>query len=51
MCGCLSRAPHWGPGPQPRHVPDWESNKLSFGSQDGAQATESQQPGLTIILY
>ena len=21
MCGCLSRAPHWGPGPQPRHVP------------------------------
>ena len=21
MCGCLSSAPHWGPGPQPRHVP------------------------------
>ena len=21
MCGCLSRAPHWGPGPQPRHMP------------------------------
>ena len=21
MCGCLSCAPHWGPGPQPRHVP------------------------------
>ena len=21
MCGCLSRAPYWGPGPQPRHVP------------------------------
>ena len=20
-CGCLSCAPHWGPGPQPRHVP------------------------------
>ena len=21
MCGCLLRAPHWGPGPQPKHVP------------------------------
>ena len=20
MCGCLSCAPNWGPGPQPRHV-------------------------------
>ena len=21
MCGCLSHAPNWAPGPQPRHVP------------------------------
>ena len=21
MCGCLSHAPYWGSGPQPRHVP------------------------------
>ena len=21
MCGCLSHAPQWGPGLQPRHVP------------------------------
>ena len=21
MCDCLSRVPHWEPGPQPRHVP------------------------------
>ena len=21
MCGCLSDAPYWGLGPQPRHVP------------------------------
>ena len=20
-CGCLSRAPYWGPGPQPKHMP------------------------------
>ena len=21
LVGCLSHAPNWGPGPQPRHVP------------------------------
>ena len=21
ICGCLLQDPHWGPGPQPRHVP------------------------------
>ena len=21
MCGCLSSAPYWGPGPKPRHMP------------------------------
>ena len=26
MCGCLSLAPYWGPGLQPRHVP-WLGNK------------------------
>ena len=24
MCGCLSHAPYWGPGSQPRHVPRLE---------------------------
>ena len=46
MCGCLWRAPHWGPGPQPRHVPDWESNQRPFGLQAGIQPTELHQPGL-----
>ena len=27
MCGCLSHALNWGPGPQPRHVP-WLGIKL-----------------------
>ena len=27
MCGCLSHAPHWGPGRQHRHVP-WLGIKL-----------------------
>ena len=27
MIGCLSHAPNWGPGPQPRHVP-WPRIKL-----------------------
>ena len=26
MCGCLSYAPYWGPGPQPRHVL-WRGNQ------------------------
>ena len=45
MRGCLSHAPHWGPGPQPRHVSQlgielvtlWLSrpmlNPLSYTSQ------------------
>ena len=34
MCGCLSCAPYWGPGLQPRHVP-WLGIELVtiFGSQ------------------
>ena len=27
LCGCLSHAPHWGPGSQPRHVP-WLGVKM-----------------------
>ena len=43
LCGCLSHAPYWGPGPQPRHVPSlgiklatfWfiALNPLSYTSQ------------------
>ena len=34
MGGCLSHAPYWGLGPQPRHVPcDWESNQQPLASQ------------------
>ena len=28
VCGCPSRGPHWGSGPQPRHVP-WLGIKLA----------------------
>ena len=30
MCGCLSSAPYWGPGPQPRHVPWLEIEPVTF---------------------
>ena len=29
MCGCFSCVPHWGPGPQPRHVP-WLGIQLAI---------------------
>ena len=45
MCGCFSHTPYWGPGPQPRHVPDWKSNQRPFGLQGGAQSTAPHQPG------
>ena len=45
MCGCLSCAPYWEPGPQPGMCPNWESNQRPFGSQAGTQSTEPHQPG------
>ena len=50
MCGCLSCAPYWGPGPQPRHVPWWELNWWPFGSQAGTQSTEPHQPGAQLFV-
>ena len=47
MCGCLSHAPYWGPGRQPRHVP-WlgiEPVTLWF-----TQSTEPHQPGPQVNL-
>ena len=32
MCGCLSHAPYWGPGPQPRPVPVLPSHPPSMGA-------------------
>ena len=45
MCGYLSCVPHWGPGPQPGHVP-WlgiELATLWFAAH--VQSTELHQPG------
>ena len=50
MCGCLSVAPHWGPGLQPRHVP-WlgiEPTTLYFAAR--AQSTQLYQPGQNFIF-
>ena len=49
MCGCLSRAPTGDPAHNPGTSPDWESNWPPFGSQAGAQSTESHQPGLYFL--
>ena len=39
MCGYLSSATYWGPGPV--MCPDWELNRQPFGLQAQAQCTES----------
>ena len=37
--------PQLGTWLQPKHLPDWESKQLTFGSQAGTQSTEPHQPG------
>ena len=57
VCGCLSRAPYWGPdlARNPGMCPDWELNRLPFGLQAGTQSTEPHQPGIysliLIVIY
>ena len=46
MCGCLSCGPHWGPGPQPRHVPCLGIQPASLWFAVRAQSSELCQPGL-----
>ena len=46
MCGCLSCGPHWGPGLQPRHVPQLGIEPATLWFAARAQSTELHQPGL-----
>ena len=50
MCGCISRGPHWGPGPQPRHVPWLGIELVALWFTARAQSTELYQPGLDYYL-
>ena len=47
ICGRLSRAPYWGPGPQLNSVcvSDWELSPRPFDWQAGVQSAEPHQPG------
>ena len=45
MCDCLSHTLHWGPGPQPRHVPCLGNEQWPFSSQASTPSTEPHQPG------
>ena len=47
MCGCLSCTPHWGPGSQPKHVPQLATLWFTAGSQ----STELHQPRLTCEIF
>ena len=45
MCGCLSHAPHLGPGLQHSHVPRLGIEPATLGWQASIQSTEPHQPG------
>ena len=44
MCGCLSRTPNQGAGPQPRHVPWLGIGLATLWFTARAQSTEPHQP-------
>ena len=46
MCGCLSHAAKWGPGPQPRPVPLLGIEPATLWFTAHTQYTELHQPGL-----
>ena len=50
MCGCLSRAPYWGPGLQPRRVPSLGIKLMTLWFT-GQQSTGPHQPGHILVLF
>ena len=48
MCGCLSSAPYWGPGLQPRHVP-WLGLKLVTLWFTGRHSIHRATPARTLF--
>ena len=50
VCGCISKAPYWGPGLQPRHVPRPGIEPATPWFAGGCSTTEPQQSGLLGIF-
>ena len=52
MCGCLSHAPHWGPGlaGNPGICPNWEPNQWPPGLQTSAQSLSHTSQGETVYF-
>ena len=49
VCGCLSHAPKWGPGLQPRHVPWLRIELATLWFSARTQTTELHQPGREML--
>ena len=49
MCGCLSRAPYWGPSPQPRHV-SWLGIELATLRFAGRHSVHWATPARADVL-
>ena len=51
ICGCLSHAPYWGPGLQPRHVPWLGIEPVTLWFAGYSQSTKPHQPRLVVVLF
>ena len=51
MCGCLSCAPNWGPGPQPRHVSGLGIKPVTLWFAGRYQSTKPHQPGQESTVF
>ena len=49
IIGCFSHTLNWGPGPQPRHVPQLGTKPATLSSQATTQPTEPHQAWLTSL--
>ena len=49
LIGCLSHAPYWGPGPQPRHVP-WLGTRVVTLWFIGWHSIHSATPARTLVI-
>ena len=51
LCGCLSSAPYWEPGPPPTHVPWLGIQTATNGWQVDTHSIEPHQSALHLLIF